>query len=241
MKTKFILSIFFILAMASSADAYLIDNFSTDQSLLVPVNGSLFNSVNDGIDPFIIGSERDVYVTAIGGAADLQVTSDAGGSGRFAVEGTSMQNWSATIQWDGADGAASLNQTGLNHMDLTAGGHDRFKMLLWESDHPMNNSGITLEIFSDNGWSTYSTGPLNPVWQPGQEYSISFGSFQIGGGAGADFTNVGAIQLTMASSMGAHDIQLDYLKTGTVPLPGAVYLLGSGLIGLMAIRRKKRS
>ncbi len=225
MKKIFVLgSILVLLASPVSAHAILIDNFSTYQTLSVPPGNTKFDTVDDAGDPYILGEERDVIATATGGTADLQIIVDAGGSGTFAINAPTSQTWDTTIQWDGSDDNDTLDYTGLGGVDLTDGGvNDRFGLWILESDHPTDPPGsasaLSIEVYtSATQWSSYSIPSLGPIWQLGQEFVVKFDDFvDVGGFGGADFTNVGAIQLTIASSMGAHDVQLDFFQTTSTP------------------------
>ncbi len=239
---KLILCLVLVLLLApGGASALILDTFNTNQDFSAAPGFTVYNIVDDSADPYIMGSERDVSATANGGASSLLVASDAGGSGTFSVNAPSSQLWSVTIQWDGLDNSFSLDPTGLGGVDLTSGGvDDHFGMWILESDHP--DLSVTMEVYTSAAqWSSYSTTAANSIFSPGQEFLIPYNSFvNAGGSGGADFTNVGAILLTMTSSNEAHDVQLDFFQTTTaVPEPATMFLLGSGLFGFSILGRKR--
>lgn len=70
---------------------------------------------------------------------------------------------------------------------------------------------------------------------------MPFAAFTTASGAGADFTSVGAIEMSMSSPLAAPDISIDYFRTTLepVPLPPALLLFASSLLGLAARARRR--
>jgi hypothetical protein len=237
-------SLLLVLAPPVNASDLLIDDFNTDQAFSLVPNASRFNVADDAVDPYILGSNRDVLATAFGGTTDLHISSDAMGSKVFAISAPSGQTWSVTIQWDGNDYSSLIDPTGLGGVDLTDGGPNNcFGLWIQESDHPMNSANspvLSLSVYTDAGnWSNYSLSSLNPIYNPGEELLIPFASFTNSGvSGGADFSNVGAIQLKLNSTMSAHDMELKYLRT-TTPEPCTAVVLCCGAISCVLRRRKK--
>lgn len=237
---KIILGLFLtVMLVPSSAFALMIDNFSTNQYFEVVPGGTLANTVTDGGDPLIIEHERNVSATATGGSTNLIVQADALSNGAFAVSSPSGQTWTTTLQWDGFDASPLLNPTGLGGIDFTeAGKNDRFRLAILESDHPGLELSVTVYTDAAN-WSVFTLSGMAPIYTP-TELDLLYSSFTIGGGAGADFTNIGAVQLDLIATMGAHDLQLDFLQATGVPEPTTMLLFGSGLTGLALAGRKKK-
>ena len=71
----------------------------------------------------------------------------------------------------------------------------------------------------------------------------TFASFSTISGTGADFTNVGAIELEIQGKFPATDLQLDFIKSGTtvIPEPSTVVLTGLGLLAFVLYRRRRRA
>ncbi len=248
-KMKTVLGLVLVMLIAPiSAHAIVIDDFNANQGFVVGPNGSEFDYVED-FD--ILGEERDVEATANGGSDDLEVSSNDAGSGTFEINAATSQRWNVTWQWDGWDSDNYLDYTGLGGVDLTDGGlDDRFELWISDSTHPIlpPTTALELQVYtSATQWSSYSINFLAPIWAPGEALVLGFDDFvDAGAFGGADFTNVGAIQMSMSSTMGGHDMELDFLQTANsgagpapVPEPSTMFLLGSGLIGCAMFGRKK--
>jgi uncharacterized repeat protein (TIGR01451 family) len=110
-----------------------------------------------------------------------------------------------TVTWDGHNATPGvMNASGLNNVDLTNAGTSSGIQLDIGADH--DNATVTLKIFKDaNNWSTVSVTIPYTAGAATQPLYIPFSSFTIGGGSGAgSFTSVGAIQLQITGSTGAH-------------------------------------
>jgi uncharacterized repeat protein (TIGR01451 family) len=111
--------------------------------------------------------------------------------------------------WDGADGDASnIDFTGLGGVDLTTGGADSFRMLIG-TDH----AGATarLRVYTDSThWSEQTIAIPN---SPSNELIYKIANFTTGGGAAgpATFSNVGAIELQVDTSVDGTDGQVTFL------------------------------
>lgn len=203
--------------------AIIIDDFSTFQSLSqscatigTPMGGTV---VGGGI----LGGERDVRlnITACPGVGDLSVlvtsyfhSADAG------VRGTSL------AAWDGMDGnGLVVDPTGLGGVDLTqAGTQDAFEILIQQADL---NSVLVFEVFTDG--SNSSRYMLNLVGGASNtDLVVPYASFVPNLGAGADFTNVGAVTMLIdGTAVSSLDVIVDFLGTTsslTAAKTGALFI-----------------
>jgi uncharacterized repeat protein (TIGR01451 family) len=193
-----------------------IDEFSTDQATLTltyPADlGLTAESVVSGAG--ILGGERDIQVELIGGAVGGNSVSAGVATDYFSYGQDPTLTASGLLQWDGPDGdATTLDPLGLGGIDLTSGGvQDTFVIGVFYDDTPID---LTLEVFTNAGnSSTYDVVLPGGIWTF-EEWVIPFDAFVVNLGAGADFTNVGAITLFMTSAT-APDLVIDYVRTSAV-------------------------
>ena len=114
-----------------------------------------------------------------------------------------------TVTWDGTAGA--FNPTGLGGLDLTALDGAGFCLNEVFVDQP--GGSITVRVYTDAAnFSEATLSSLTPL--SAQNFFVSFtgggdANFAPAGGSGADFTDVGAIQLIVAASQVAMDGRLE--------------------------------
>jgi hypothetical protein len=104
-----------------------------------------------------------------------------------------------------------------------------------QTDFPIN---ITLNIY-ENATDFSSTTVMVPFLAMNVDFYIDFASF-IASGAGADFTSVEAINLTMNDSTGFAnaDVAIDFIESTSISEAGTLALFGLGLIGVAVARRR---
>ncbi len=160
-----------------------------------------------------IGGHRNLYVqlTTTGGAVDLGADADWPGTLDFGADAAS--NGVFWVNWDGNNSnPAVLNPTGLGQIDLTSQGAATGITLAAGVDH--DNSQLTLKVYSDAGdwsWATVTV-PNTADGSLGASTFVPFSSFNVGGGSGANFTRVGAIQLSV-SGVNAADGEVGPITT----------------------------
>ena len=132
-------------------------------------------------------------MTHASGTSDIELEVDAAGDTLTVSTGTGTSG-SALLQYDGTDGAITLSATGLAGQDLSNG--DAFAGI--DVSIGADNPGGTLELRVYSNATDFSTRTVNVPDNAGVAESIfvPFNTFTASG-AGADFTNVGAIEATL--------------------------------------------
>jgi len=174
----------------------------------------------------ILGGERDVQFSIVSittpPTQNQLATSRVGAnSGQYVMDAQRGTYFTRSCQtWDGMDGAAdTLDPTGLGGIDLTDSGdplvpNGAFELFV----DPDQESEITIQVYTDGGnMSEYSFLPAEDV---GAVYQQPFAAFTPALGAGADFSNVGAIVMCIDSLEEDLDILLEPFRK--VPLKAAL-------------------
>ena len=180
--------------------AVLVDNFDTDQGPIAP--GDMPDSVGEGSPGDMVGGNRDIDTNRTAGVGEI-LTEVTGGDLIFAINNmVAGTQGEGLISWDGnalaeVDGA-QLDATGLGGLDFTAMGHNAFRLTV---DQATAGTEIRLEVFTDGANSSMAFLRL-PAVAATQDFVLSYGKdFVPIQGAGADFTNVGAIQLRISGEV----------------------------------------
>ncbi len=178
-----------------------IDTFNTTTQ-------SASDTTNDGVSVTdvaaateAIGGERDLRVnlTSASGALLLSAN-DPLTPGVLTFNTTGAATGERVVTWDGTDGsAATVLDTGLGGIDLTSSSTATGFNLTIGAD--LAGGTITLRVYSDDGVggtaTRFSTATISLPVTGGSatalEY-IPFSSFTTGGGGGANFSSVGAIE-----------------------------------------------
>jgi hypothetical protein len=207
-------------ACAFSAQALLIDDFTTPQSAVGPsfVSG-----------PGILGTERALSLTGAGKSFTA-----GGGTATFAGDATAGTGV-ALIIWDGADASSTIN-FGLPDTDLTDGGlSNRFIL-----DIRSITGSLSLTIVTGDNILDRSLSPLITISNPGI-VEVPFAAFvPFMGGPGADFAAVNGIYFGfLTSDPGANEsITFGPFRTAApIPEPSPALLIAVGL-GLMSSRAR---
>ena len=152
------------------------------------------------IDPTVLGNERDMYVELTAGTDIFSSVSLVSGGGLLRLASDTTVTGNAKIVWDGADGSAtSVNPTGLGGVDFSSFNGNRMTGLRLAVGADHANSVVKLRIYSDAGrWTEFQTVvPETPGGAATSQVVFNFdGSASNSAGGGADFSEVGAIELT---------------------------------------------
>lgn len=210
----FVIVALLTLPALSLAQSLLIDDFSANQAALTltfpPAGTSASSSVSD---VGIFGGERDLQVNLTAGVIAGNTLSGTVSSGFFSYSQDATIAGTGVLSWDGADGSATLNETGLGGIDLKVGGtQDAFLLRFAFDDLPAD---VTIEVFTDAGNASSFTFALPGLIFSSTDFVLPYSAFTPSLGSGADFNSVGAIRLTLGSTTTAPDIVLDSFQTTT--------------------------
>lgn len=150
-----------------------------------------------------IGGERDIVVSNTAATGRLEVLVDAA-SDTLSIGSLGDAVGTAIIQYDGIDGTVALDATGLGGVSLAGGmvGDDAEAnaglIVLARADNAGDVLFIT--IHTDESNSSSATIPLPDEPTNLIETFVRFSEFNVATGSGADFNNVGAIELSIGLS-----------------------------------------
>jgi len=170
-------------------DVLIIDDYIVETPLIViiiPANPS-FPLVESRMiqDSDILGGERDLQLSVLSGDENLAVTSGVA-AGSFSCATPNEASGESLIQYDGIDGTAALDGTGLGSVDFTALRGQQFRTVI-ESDQPTN---IEFRVYTNSGSVCRRTVSV-PGDDAPNEYILPFTSFT----GSCNFANVGAFEI----------------------------------------------
>ena len=180
----------------------LIDDYSeTTQS--VTADAGTPTNTDSAAASEAIGGGRDVQVTNTNGIGQVTVFVDSNAD-TLSIGSLGLAEGTALIQYDGTDGNASLDTSGLNGISLAGGAPgstlDPGAGLIVETRADQAGETLFITVHTDGSNSSTVSVPVPQNLTTTVETFVLFSSFTTAAGAGADFNNVGAIEASLALS-----------------------------------------
>jgi hypothetical protein len=247
------------LALSFSAQALVvIDLFSTNQADLTDATlggGGLMSQVGSAGDATILGGYRDLGAelksVLIPGAEGSVSIGASGGVLNFST--SSISTGTGVVRWDGASSGPAINTSGLGGLNIGNVFTDAFELTTVFSD-----SGYTFVIdayTSATQWSSVSVLATSHAFSiPGSVSLIPLIGFldctnafpvpgvtvSCGAGGPVDFSNLGALQVTIDPLGASTSIDLTINQARVVPEPAGLALVSLALLGAaVATGRRK--
>ncbi len=196
-------------AQAAGTAGTTVDAFTTSQTLTANVVGTPVTDVVAAAEA--IGGQREMFANLTGGAS-IDLIANAATPGVLEFNTSPTGAGSRIITYDGTNeaDATAVDPTGLGGLDLTNGGNDIAFRFTAGADQA--GGSLIIRVYTDLTNFSTLTLPIDNTGGAATATLIArFASFTVGGGTGADFTDVNAIQIEFA--VAASDGQLDLIET----------------------------
>jgi uncharacterized repeat protein (TIGR01451 family) len=195
--------------VAAPSYALVIDDFNVNQAQITDSTvGGVVSSTQAGPTTSIIGGTRYLSVDLLAASTQEDVTAQVVG-GDYSNSYDTTATGQSMIVWSGS----------ANPSDLSLGANlcasSKFSILFKSNDHAVN---YKLRVYSSAAnWSQVNQLVPAGIIPPGQQFDLPFAAFAIGGGTGADFCNVGRIELvwntdTEVPKQPALDMSIDWIE-----------------------------
>jgi uncharacterized repeat protein (TIGR01451 family) len=192
-------------------DKIVIDTFNTTQQV---VNANFPGATpNSSIlaAPEALGGERDVFVDATAGSISVSANGTPK-PGELVFDVGAGANGKRIVSYDGLDGSASLNSTGLNNLDLTsAGSANAFRFQIGGEA----GTRLTIRVYSGANASSREVAiPTTSGANATADLIVPFSDFTSLAGSGANFASIGAIEIEVTGPDAADAIVNTFSTVG---------------------------
>ena len=192
-------------------DKIVIDTFNTTQQV---VNANFPGATpNSSIlaAPEALGGERDIFVDATAGTISVSANGTPK-PGELVFDVGAGANGKRVVSYDGLDGSASLNSTGLNNLDLTsAGSANAFRFQIGGEA----GTRLTIRVYSGANASSREVAiPTTSGANATADLIVPFSDFTSLAGSGANFASVGAIEIEVTGPDAADAIVNTFSTVG---------------------------
>ena len=216
---RFLSFLLLICSFSSNLLAITLDEFAGELSVTAgPLPQSEQHSMTIAADPVtgrssIIGGSRDYLVDGLTGS-DLLRTRLTTSLGLLSHSQDVTASGTSIVTWDGP--STTFDPVGLGGIDFTQDGSTAMVIELVTFDSPFDESvDVKLEVFSNGTAASEATITLDTEISSLTSISIPFSSFtqRIGSLSTADFTDVGAVRLTISGFAQAVDMAIEWVGT----------------------------
>lgn len=210
------------LAAASSqpAAAVVIDSFTTNQATVSDPPGGA-TVVTGGAD--IIGTRRTLSPTTLSGAGPSSGGVAAGALTVTVTATTPDSRGEVRLAWDGNTNPNTLDPLGLGGVDLTTGNHTGLRVRV----NSATVAGSELVVIVHTSATDRSRAARRlPLIGAATDVFLPFSAFRAIGGSGADFADVGAIELIVRATEST--VTIDLIDTAGATLAATKVDLTTG-------------
>lgn len=189
----------------------VIDNFDTTMQAISASMSTVLEQADSAntVPGEAVGGQRDLYVRLDSATGSASMSANQNEPGVLDIDPSSSGIGTYIVTWDGPDNdPQNLDPTGLGGIDITDAGLSTgiaFRMGVDKA-----NEFITIRVYTDAAnWSEATKLLPFTDGSPSGELIVPFDDFVAMAGAGADFENVGALQIEINAQATAMDGQID--------------------------------